>query len=129
MVLLRPVLNKCTSLRGRTNSRTNIVSDKNTPFREFAPLQLKNRVASSQLGKRQKICIEQFSALLICLEKFDQNQTMCQEEIKRYFIVLVFCLRLRFVALSQIHSLPFTHPSLPILTTYLSPILHISPPF
>ena len=51
---------------------------------ESLPLQLKNRVTLSKLERAKAPCTEQMMSIMTCLEKFDQNQSMCKDEITAY---------------------------------------------
>lgn len=54
-------------------------------FQETIPLALRNHVkavAAKGASSGQKACVTEMNAMLECMEKFDQNQTMCQAEIK-----------------------------------------------
>ena len=83
MVNLRgSVLFVARDLRGRSNRRLNIEEDK-VCFKEHLPLALKNRIQPQSEKEGKKSCMAELMDVLVCLEKFDQNQAMCQSEIKR----------------------------------------------
>lgn len=84
MVNLRGgVLFVARDLRGRSNRRLSIEEDK-IAFKEHLPLALKNRIKPRSERTGQKVCMHELMEVLVCLEKFDQNQSMCQAEIRGF---------------------------------------------
>ena len=47
---------------------------------------LRNYVQPKKAGEKgeRKVCMREMTAMMECLEKYDQNQGMCEKEIKRY---------------------------------------------
>ncbi len=42
---------------------------------------LLNRVTPRTLKEKEKVCMKELMAMIVCLEKFDQSQPMCEGEI------------------------------------------------
>ena len=58
--------------------------DKDVPFKEKLPLSLKNIVSNTSMKGGQKACMDQMMEVIGCLSKFDQNQSMCSQEINAF---------------------------------------------
>ena len=84
MVNLRPLLlSPARDIRGRSNRRL-AVEEHKVAFKEHLPLALKNRVQGSSDRAPTKVCMDEMMGVLVCLEKFDQNQSMCQSEVESF---------------------------------------------
>ena len=79
----RTVAEKARDLIGRSNGRRTIFESQ-VYFVERMPLALKNRVKNATVKTSDKACINQMMEMMTCLEKFDQNQSMCSKEIQSF---------------------------------------------
>ncbi len=78
MVNLRPPLQKVRDLHNRGRH----LPDDRIQYNEVTRLALKNRVTPQTESKR-KVCMPELMDVLMCMGKFDQNQAMCGDEIKK----------------------------------------------
>ncbi len=84
MVTTSQVLQKASTLRGAGRNRRLPCMEKDVAFIEKTPLQLKNHVKAGAKKKKTIPCGESFMNVMVCLEKYDQNQSMCKSEIDAY---------------------------------------------
>ena len=59
-----------------------VMYEDSVPFKELTPLALKNMVIPTSTKGGPKVCLSEMMEMMACLEKFDQNQGMCDKEIK-----------------------------------------------
>ena len=63
----------------RNNKRSNPQPDK-VVFKELMPLALRNHVKSTSSKNKEKACMEEMMNLMDCMNKFQQDKTMCSKE-------------------------------------------------
>ena len=64
----------------RNNRRGHPTSDQ-LVFREKMPLALKNHVKSTSQKSNQKVCMEEMMGLIDCMNKYQQDKSMCNKEV------------------------------------------------
>ena len=62
------------------NNRRGCPTPDKIVFKETMPLALKNHVKSTSQKTNQKVCMEEMMTLMDCMNKFQQDKSMCSKE-------------------------------------------------